>query len=363
MGTIVAAFLAGGCNRSNDGITTYSAPKETAPPPQPIAAVPGPNAAMPASDIPVSSAHVTWTTPSTWQELPPTSIRIGNFTVAGQDGAKAEAAIFSFPGSVGTEVDNVNRWRNELNLPPLTSDKIVSEPVTVDSFDGKMYEISGFSNSTIVASVPRNGTTAVIKMWGDKDVVAAAEPVFRDFLKSIHFAAAESETPHNARPEDAAANPHGDLTGAAAPAEGSSGEPKWIVPQNWTEKTPGPMLLKSYTAMDDAGKTASVTISTFPGDVGGTLANVNRWRGQMSLPPVEEDKLEGVTQSLDTAGGKATMVDFTGTDTKTGQPARLIAVMVPHGDSTWFYKLMGEDVVVREQKEAFVKFVQTVHYP
>jgi hypothetical protein len=41
----------------------------------------------------------------------------------------------------------------------------------------------------------------------------------------------------------------------------------------------------------------------------------------------------------------------------------LVAVMVPHGDNTWFYKLSGEGPVVEEEKAGFVKFVQTVRYP
>jgi hypothetical protein len=40
-----------------------------------------------------------------------------------------------------------------------------------------------------------------------------------------------------------------------------------------------------------------------------------------------------------------------GTDAKTGQPARLVAAIVPHGDKTWFYKLMGNGKVVGGQKE------------
>jgi hypothetical protein len=352
---LIAGLLAApGAGRADDDIKTYTVPKEHP-------AMPAADAAMPAADIPVSPAHVTWTKPSTWQELAPTSIRIGNFVVHGQDGAKAEAAIFSFPGSVGTELDNVNRWRNELKLPAVEADQIVSEPVTIDALAGKLYEISGGSNSTVVASLPRNGATWFFKMWGNKDVVADAVPVFRDFLLSVHFSAAP-EAPQDASMDASVANPHGDMA-AAAPAESSNDGPQWTIPANWTEKTPGPMILKSYTAMDDAGKTASVTISSFPGDVGGTFANVNRWRGQLGLPPIEEDSLAGVTQPLDTAGGGATLVDFTGTDAKTGQPARLVAVMVRHGDSTWFYKLSGDGAVVAEQKESFVKFVQTVHYP
>jgi hypothetical protein len=361
---LFAALLAApGASRADDDIKTYIVPKEHPAAVQPAAAAPGADAAMPAADIPVSSAHLTWTTPSTWQELAPTSIRIGNFLVHGAGEAKAETAIFSFPGSVGTELDNVNRWRNELKLPPVEQDKIVSEPVTIDSLPGKLYEITGASASTVVASLPRNGATWFVKMRGDKDVVTEAEPVFRDFLKSIHFSAAAAEASHDASLEGAAANPHGDLTGTAVPAENSSDGPKWTLPANWTEQQPGPMILKSYVATDDAGKTASVTISSFPGNVGGTLANVNRWRGQMGLPPIEPDKLAGITQSLDTAGGKATLVDFTGMDSKTGQLGRLIAVIVPQGDSTWFYKLSGDGAMVEGQKESFVKFVQTVHYP
>lgn len=46
-----------------------------------------------------------------------------------------------------------------------------------------------------------------------------------------------------------------------------------------------------------------------------------------------------------------------------GIPTQLVAVNVPHGANTWFYKLVGDAVVVPREKEAFVKFVQTVAYP
>lgn len=297
---------------------------------------------MPAADIPVSSDRASWTTPATWQELAPTSLRIGNFVIRGQDGAKAEAAIFSFKGSVGTELDNVNRWRNELKLPPLALDKIVSEPVTVDSVAGRLYEISGGSGRIVAASLPRNGDTWVFKMWGDKDVVADAEPVFRDFLKTVHFIMAASPPANTQDPRN---------------------EPKWTAPANWTETKPGAMVFKSFSVGNEQGKTASVNISFFQGETGGIFANVNRWRGQMSLPPIEEGKLDEVAKPLDTTDSGSALVDLTGTDARTGGPARLIAAIVPHGDNTWFYKLSGDTLVVAAEKESFVKFVRTVHYP
>ncbi|MGD0812118.1 MAG: hypothetical protein ABSA83_00790 [Verrucomicrobiota bacterium] len=349
--------------RADDGIKSYAVPKEQPAPLQPAAAPQGMgmDSSMPGSDIPVSAAPVSWTTPAGWQELAPTSIRLGNFLIPGKGGGKAEVAIFSFPGSVGTELDNVNRWRNELQLPPVDAGKITSEPVAIDSLPGRLYDISGASGRTVVASLPKDGATWFFKMRGARDTVSDAKPAFLELLRSIHFNAAGSGAPPAPAFDATMPSPHASL--AAAPAETSGEEPKWTLPPNWTEKSAGPMIFKSYSAANGQGRMASVNISFFPGDVGGVFANVNRWRRQLGLPPVGQDQLATVTQPLDTAGGRATLVDFAGTDSKSGQAARLVAVMVPHGDNTWFYKLSGENPVVGDQKESFLKFVQTVRYP
>ena len=123
------------------------------------------------------------------------------------------------------------------------------------------------------------------------------------------------------------------------------------------------MVFKSFSVADDAGAKAEITVSFFPGDVGGTLANVNRWRGQMGQKPVEQSQLNGVTESLAAVEGKATLVDFMGVNGKSGQPARLVGAIVPRGDHTWFYKMTGDEKVVAGQKDNFVQFVKTVHYP
>jgi hypothetical protein len=87
-------------------------------------------------------------------------------------------------------------------------------------------------------------------------------------------------------------------------------------------------------------------------------ANVNRWRGQLGLPPISEI----FTTPLDVAGGKAQLVEMSGTNAQTGQPSQLIAVIVSQPDQTWFYKLMGDAKVVAGQKDAFVQFVQSAKY-
>jgi hypothetical protein len=147
---------------------------------------------------------------------------------------------------------------------------------------------------------------------------------------------------------------HPALSLAAAP------EPVWHPPTNWTVAPQSAMVVKSFTIAGPQGQAARVAVSSFPGDVGGTFQNVNRWRAQIGLPPIPESALPTVTQSIDVAGGKATLVDLSNPE---GKPARLAAVIVPRGASTWFYKLTGDAPVVAQEEAAFVKFAQTAVYP
>jgi hypothetical protein len=66
--------------------------------------------------------------------------------------------------------------------------------------------------------------------------------------------------------------------------------------------------------------------------------------------------------ALDLPGGKATVVEMSGADAKTGRPAKVVGAMVPQDGRTWFYKLMGDANVVEAQKDAFTKFVQSAKY-
>ena len=51
------------------------------------------------------------------------------------------------------------------------------------------------------------------------------------------------------------------------------------------------MRLATYVVQDSAGP-FEVSISRFPGRVGGELANLNRWRGQMGLEAIDEARLD-----------------------------------------------------------------------
>jgi len=67
--------------------------------------------------------------------------------------------------------------------------------------------------------------------------------------------------------------------------------------------------------------------------------------------------------TIDASGGKATLIELSGTDARTGNSAQLISLVLPRGGQTWFYKLMGDANLVEQQKDALVTFVQSAKYP
>ena len=62
-------------------------------------------------------------------------------------------------------------------------------------------------------------------------------------------------------------------------------KPTWTVPSGWQEGQLAQFLVAKYVIAGADG-TAAVNVSSLAGDGGGLLANVNRWRGQLGLPPV-----------------------------------------------------------------------------
>src|SRR6185369_7861311 len=97
--TFLLAALLAGCGREE--IHVYKAPKEQ----------------------PVIRASL----PEGWEELPGDQMRVGNFAVHGKGGEKAQVTIIPLPGLAGRELENVNPWRGQLGLPPITAAELPTQ--------------------------------------------------------------------------------------------------------------------------------------------------------------------------------------------------------------------------------------------
>ena len=92
-----------------------------------------------------------------------------------------------------------------------------------------------------------------------------------------------------------------------------------------------------------------------PGTVGGDLANVNRWRDQLGLPPVAS--LDGAVELIEANGLR--LVVFDGANAG----RRILGAILPRPGETWFFKLTGPDALVARDKPAFLDFLRTVKAP
>ncbi len=156
-------------------------------------------------------------------------------------------------------------------------------------------------------------------------------------------------------PKDAA--PTATLAAAAKPID-------FALPQGWTEGQPSSMEYARF-AISAADPKAAVTISTLATQAGLLLPNVNRWQRQLKLPESPESDLPGLVKDLDLPAGKAQLVDLTGPQPSDPAAARqrTVAVILPHGEQTWYLKLAGPVGVVEEQRSNFDAFLKSVKFP
>lgn len=140
-----------------------------------------------------------------------------------------------------------------------------------------------------------------------------------------------------------------------------SGSFTWTAPAHWTGKPLGPMRKGSFAIKGADGAEADLAITAFPGDTGGMLANLNRWRGQISLPPIGEAQVDAAIEHFDGDGLHFDIIDLVGT--ANGTPTRILGAVLSRPAETWFFKLMGPDALVASQKDAFRAFLRTVKEP
>src|SRR5437773_8052386 len=77
-----------------------------------------------AYDVPREAPHASKDLPEGWQQLPSDQMRIGNYAVQGKNGEKAQVTVIALPGSSGSELDNVNRWRGQVGLQPISAAEV-----------------------------------------------------------------------------------------------------------------------------------------------------------------------------------------------------------------------------------------------
>ena len=184
--------------------------------------------------------------------------------------------------------------------------------------------------------------------------MAEQKPQFLAWLKSVDTGGGGGES----APEASASSSAPAVSGGSERASGggADGLPNWQVPAGWKAAGPKPMRLASFDIPDAAGN-GDVSISKLSGNGGGLLANVNRWRGQVGLAPLEAGALAANSKTVATAGGDSgTWVELVGTE-KT-----ILGAIVARGEVSWFFKLTAPAAGAAQNRDAFEQFVRSIRF-
>ncbi len=303
--------------------------------------------------------------PDHWTPMPsrlPMHSASLSFAVADEHGHTGEVSVLPMRRFQVDDVEIVNLWRHQLGLEPTTPQQTARDAteVKIGPFDGKLFDLgspnhngdSVHASRMLTAYLHQANRTWFFKLAGPSHLVETEKASFLRFLESVNFNKIQQElqsrTPHQT------ASPN--LQTAALR---SRKMPQWEAPASWQSASPkSSMQLARFHLSHPKEGDAEITVSVLSGDGGGLLPNVNRWRRQINLPPLELESLGNVTRQLDLKDErKGVLVDITGGE------SRVLVAIVSVGKETWFYKMTGAPGAIEEEMAAFTRFVRSVQYP
>jgi len=267
-------------------------------------------------------------------------MRVATF-LAGPDG-DIEVALTAFPGDVGGMLANVNRWRGQMGLAPV-DEAGLAEDVRILDHEGvpvAIVDLIGADGLRMLGAIvePGDGQTWFLKATAESESLDAIESEFVEFARTIRMGDTVSSGAVDTGLEST----------RPAPDEMEERLARWTPPEDWAaEEGASPILSASY--LTEGG--ARITVTRLRGDGGGDLANVNRWRGQLGLGPVETlDASAGVVDE------SPLVVDLRAPD----DAGRMVAAIVPDTGTTVYFKMTGQPEAVETARAGFDRLVSFV---
>ena len=304
-----------------------------------------------------SVTRMTWALPDGWRATgEANAFRVDTLITP----SGAEVAVSRVPGPPGNMTANVNRWRGQLGLAELEPKAVMPLVRQSDNPDAVGYVTELRNPETdqamTVAWFEFDRVSWFFKLTGDTAAVEAATPDFLALTDGAERVRPGSPAPAMA-PERHAhhehADPHAALhAGSEEAGEFDTGEVAGLRPAGWAQAPAKPPRVASFHT---AGH-ADVSVTFFPGDVGGDLANINRWRGQLGLPPLD-DLAQQDSFGFPPANPVLRIYNLRGG----GQG--ILAAIIPDSRGRWFIKLQGAAAEADAQRENLMAFIGALRLP
>jgi len=357
--------LLSGCEE--EAIRSYTAPKD---PPSPDSQQPAmsqagdgqqtpPNSPQAEAGVPGQGSEppdIKWELPGDWRQVESDQrMRLATFAT-GEGDERLEVALTRFRGNVGGLRANINRWRGQLGLEPL-SEAQAPKPATAfegEGLKGRVFIIPGQEaeeagqQQMMVAMLRGAGWSWFFKARGTAEQLDAHREDFLAMTRSVRLAEASEEQ----------------AGGMSAPARGGESgareSARWEAPAGWREEenVSAPLDSAYRFGADDQVR---VTVSRIPGEAGGVLANVNRWRGQQGRPPIEQLS-EQRHEHIETPSGEWLVFEIADSSRPAEAERHMTVGMTSRGNARWFVKMTGPAEAVRKARPTFLDFVRSFRF-
>jgi len=153
------------------------------------------SATPPPAGEPTREGQPKWQPPTGWKEVPGGQFLVAKFLVTSQDNAQAAVNVSRSVGDGGGLAGNVNRWRGQLGLTPLSADDLTKavKPLKLTVGEASLVEMAGTDARSgqpaklIGAIVPQAGQTWFYKLMGDAKAVESQQDAFKQFVQTTKY--------------------------------------------------------------------------------------------------------------------------------------------------------------------------------
>ena len=293
---------------------------------------------------------VTWVLPENWGENPALAGPMaGSFHVVTKEGPQGRIGVMPFRESVSS-LEVANMFAREIGYGLLDEERLAAllEKKTLGDREFELIRLeeqrtTEAPKTVLLALHRKDSQTWLFPFIAQSELIEDELENFSLFLESTVLRAGQEPVKALAPPAP-----------ASSPAPPNPSAPEWSIPSHWAPGQASSMRLASYKVSDEEGNELDFSVTTFPGDVGGLLANVNRWLGQIGLESTDEEGLKQYVSPIKIDGMTAQLVEASSTD-KT-----FYAAILMRNNSSWFFKLTGGKALALKEKENFSEFLDSV---
>ena len=132
----------------------------------------------------------------------------------------------------------------------------------------------------------------------------------------------------------------------------------YTLPKNWEEIPSGKMVMKTFALNSQTKSEAKITLSVFPGDVGGVSANVSRWAKQIDITDVAA--IQKVLVGIVKKQGKRPFLYVNYLALTAGHQPSMLGGVYRFRDKTLFVKLSGHHHELEKNQVEFVAFLKSI---